>query len=45
MVKTSISPSNIDATADKIQFSYDVLWLKAKIIHSENWWLHGFFKP
>jgi maltose phosphorylase len=23
MVKTSISPSNIDATADKIQFSYD----------------------
>jgi maltose phosphorylase len=24
MVKTSISPSNIDATADKIQFSYDV---------------------
>jgi hypothetical protein len=29
MVKTSISPS-IDATADKIQFSYDVLWLKAK---------------
>jgi maltose phosphorylase len=36
MVKTSISPSNIDATADKIQFSYDVLWLKAKIIHSEN---------
>jgi maltose phosphorylase len=25
MVKTSISPSNIDATADKIQFSYDVI--------------------
>jgi maltose phosphorylase len=23
--KTSISPSNIDATADKIQFSYDVI--------------------
>jgi maltose phosphorylase len=43
-VRKPISPANIDTTADKIQFSYDVLVAQGQNHLFKNRWLHCFIE-